>query len=39
MVNDKIKYAQEKRKLYVMDADGKECKLDILRQERLAVKP
>ena len=35
IVNDEVKYVQEKSKLYVRDADGKECKLDILRQERL----
>lgn len=35
IVGDEIKYAQEKRKLCVLDADGKECGLDIVRQERL----
>lgn len=35
VMSDEIKYSQEKAKLYVIDADGKECKLDILRQERL----
>jgi hypothetical protein len=35
IVNDDVRYAQEKSKIYVLDADGKECKLDILRQERL----
>ena len=35
IVNDEVKYSQEKKTLYVLDADGKECKLDILRQERL----
>jgi hypothetical protein len=37
IVGDEVKYAQEnrdKRHLYVLDADGKECKLDIVRQER-----
>ena len=34
IVGDEIKYAQDKRSLYVLDADGKECKLDIVRQER-----
>jgi hypothetical protein len=36
IVNDEVRYAHEKSKLYVRDADGKECKLDILRQERLS---
>jgi len=35
VVGDEVKYAQEKDKMYVLDADGKECKLDILRQERV----
>ena len=34
VVGDEIKYAQDKRILYALDADGKECKLDIVRQER-----
>jgi hypothetical protein len=34
IVGDDIKYAQDKRALYVVDADGKECKLEIVRQER-----
>jgi len=38
IVNDQVKYAQEKNILYVLDTDGKECKLDILRQERLVTK-
>jgi len=39
IVNDEVKYAQEKSKMYVRDADGKECKLDILRQERSGGRP
>jgi len=39
IVNDDVQYAQEKSKLYVRDADGKECKLDILRQERSGGRP
>jgi len=43
IVGNPIQYAQEKNSLYVRDADGKECKLDIVRQERLqtleAVQP
>jgi len=35
IVGDDIKYYQDKSTLHVIDADGKECKLDILRQERL----
>jgi hypothetical protein len=34
VVGDEIKYAQDRRKLYVLDADGRECGLDIVRQER-----
>jgi hypothetical protein len=34
IVGDEIKYAQDKRSLYVLDADGKECRLDIVRQEK-----
>jgi hypothetical protein len=37
IVGDPIKYWQEKDKLHVRDADGKECKLDIIRQERLSA--
>lgn len=33
-VGEDIKYSQEKGDLHVLDADGKECKLPILRQER-----
>jgi predicted nucleic acid-binding Zn finger protein len=36
VVGDEVKYAQEKDKMYVVDTDGKECKLDILRQERVS---
>jgi hypothetical protein len=35
IVGDAIEYAQDKGNLYVRDTDGKECKLDIIRQERL----
>ena len=31
---DEIKYVQDNRKLYVMDADGKRCRLDILSEEK-----
>jgi hypothetical protein len=30
---DEIKYAQDNRKLYVVDADGHRCRFDILREE------
>lgn len=35
IVGDSVKYWQEKALLHVVDADSKECKVDILRQERL----
>ena len=35
IIGDDVRYAQEKSKLFVLDADGKECKLDIVRQERV----
>jgi hypothetical protein len=37
IVNEEVEYAQEekdKTHLYVLDADGKQCKLEILRQEK-----
>jgi hypothetical protein len=36
VVGDPIQYEQTKDKLFVQDADGKVCKLDIVRQERIA---
>jgi hypothetical protein len=36
IVGDDIRFWQEKAVLHVFDADRKECKVDILRQERLA---
>ncbi|HXE13970.1 MAG TPA: hypothetical protein VN633_17710 [Bryobacteraceae bacterium] len=36
IVGDSIQYAQEKSNLWVTDGDGKKCKLEIVRQERLA---
>jgi len=36
IVGDSIQYAQEKNNLWVTDGDGKKCKLEIVRQERLA---
>jgi hypothetical protein len=35
IVGDDVKFWQEKAVLHAVDADGKECKVDILRQERL----
>ena len=34
IVGENIKYDQDRRSLYVLDADGKQCKLEIVRQER-----
>jgi hypothetical protein len=31
---DEIKYVQKNRKLYVVDAEGKRCRLDILSEEK-----
>lgn len=38
IVGDKILYVQEGRTLHILDVDGKECKLDIIRQERVPQK-
>ena len=35
IVGDDVKYYQEKAVLHVLDADNKECKVEVLRQERL----
>jgi len=40
IVGDPVKFAQDKqnkRTLYAVDADGKECKLNIERQERAST--
>lgn len=34
VIGESVRYAQEKAHLYLIDADGKECKLAIVRQER-----
>jgi hypothetical protein len=34
IVGDPVKYAQKKSTVYVVDADAKECKLELIRQER-----
>jgi hypothetical protein len=38
IVGDDIKYYQQKAVLHILDTDGKECKAEVLRQERLQVK-
>jgi hypothetical protein len=35
IVGDDVKYYQERAVLHVLDADNKECKVEVLRQERL----
>lgn len=35
IVGDSVKFYQDKSILHVVDADGKECKTEVLRQERL----
>jgi hypothetical protein len=35
IVGDDVKYWQDKTTLHVVDADGKECRVDVLRQERV----
>ncbi len=35
IVGDNVKFYQDKAILHVIDADGKECKVEVLRQERL----
>lgn len=35
IIGDQVKYYQDKGTLHVIDADGKECKTEIMRQERL----
>jgi hypothetical protein len=35
IIGDDVKYYQEKAVLHVLDADNKECKVEVLRQERL----
>ncbi len=34
IVNDPIRYSQERSTLYLMDPDNKVCKMEIVRQER-----
>jgi hypothetical protein len=35
IVGDDVKFYQDKASLHVIDTDGKECKVEVLRQERL----
>ena len=35
IVNDSVRFYQDKRILHVLDADGQECKMDIFVQTRL----
>jgi hypothetical protein len=35
IVGDDVRFWQEKAILHVIDTDGKECKVEVLRQERL----
>lgn len=39
IVGEDIKYSQEKGDLWVIDADGKECKTPIVRQEKKNIEP
>lgn len=36
IIGDPVQYAQDKATLFVRDVDGKECKMEIVRQERVA---
>ncbi|MGA2713188.1 MAG: hypothetical protein ABSG41_08770 [Bryobacteraceae bacterium] len=35
IIGDPVQYAQDKAILYLKDVDGKECKMEIMRQERV----
>lgn len=35
IVNDPVRYSQDKSAMYVLDEDKKECKMEIVRQERI----
>jgi hypothetical protein len=39
IVGDDVKFYQDKAILHVIDVDGKECKAEVVRQERLKPKP
>jgi hypothetical protein len=36
IIGDPVQYSQDKATLYLKDVDGKECKMEIMRQERVA---
>lgn len=36
IIGDDVRFWQQRAELHIVDADGKECKVDVLRQERLA---
>lgn len=36
IIGDPVDFYQEKTTLFVADVDGKECKMDLIRQERVA---
>jgi hypothetical protein len=37
IIGDPVEYSQEKATLMVKDVDGKVCKMEIVRQERVAA--
>lgn len=39
IVGDEVRFYQQKDVIHVIDADGKECKTEVLRQERLPKRP
>lgn len=39
IVNDQVRYLQDKNRMQVIDADGKTCKMRVVRQERTEPKP
>lgn len=39
IIGDPVQYSQDKAMLFVRDVDGKECKMEIVRQERIVQPP
>jgi hypothetical protein len=39
IIPDEVKYKQNKSQIHLIDADGKECIGDLVRQERIASQP
>jgi hypothetical protein len=39
IVNDPVKYWQDRTTLHVIDVDGKDCKVEVVRQERIQKPP